>query len=166
MLKGWAVAVGGRPEEGYRLAEEGLSETRHSGFGRLSFQLGLMAELHCLVGDTASALKLLKEAIELTETTGERRWRSLLLHKKGLALAGDNDLQSAEEALRSALVAAREQETHSLELRAATGLAQLWQRRSRRAAARELLAPVYGWFTEGFDTADLKEAKAVLDELA
>ena len=75
------------------------------------------------------------------------------------------DPAKAEESFRTALAIARKQGTRGYELRAATSLARLWGEKSRRGEARELLAPVYGWFTEGFDTADLKEAKALLDAL-
>ena len=76
------------------------------------------------------------------------------------------DPAKAEESFRTALAIAREQGTRGYELRAATSLARLWREQGRRAEARDLLAPVYGWFTEGFDTADLKDAKMLLDELA
>ena len=86
-------------------------------------------------------------------------WRSLLLARRARARA------DAEACFQRAIRIAREQTAHSLELRAATSLARLWSEQGRRAEAHDLLAPVYGWFTEGFDTADLKEAKALLDEL-
>ena len=76
------------------------------------------------------------------------------------------DPTKAEDSFRTALAIAREHGTRGYELRAATSLARLWGEQGRRSEARELLAPVYGWFTEGFDTADLKEVKALLDELA
>ena len=81
-------------------------------------------------------------------------------------LLAQNKLAEGEASIRQALELAREQQEKSWELRAATSLARLWGEQGRRAEARELLAPVYGWFTEGFDTADLKEAKALLDGLA
>jgi predicted ATPase len=83
----------------------------------------------------------------------------------GLALLGAKRGEEAQESLRQAIRVAQEQLAKSLELRAATDLARLWSEQGRRADAHELLAPVYGWFTEGFDTADLKEAKIVLDVL-
>ena len=76
-----------------------------------------------------------------------------------------NRIEEAQASLQQPLAVARKQQAKSLELRAATDLARLWGERDRRAEARELLAPVYGWFTEGFDTADLKEAKELLDAL-
>ena len=80
-------------------------------------------------------------------------------------LLAQNKLAEGEASIRQALEFARKQQAKSWELRAATSLAQLWAEQGRREEARELLAPVYGWFTEGFDTADLKDAKALLDDL-
>lgn len=89
------------------------------------------------------------------------------LHRvKGIALVGLNRLEEAQTAFEEALRIARRQQAKSYELRAATSLARLWGEQGRRTAARDLLAPVYGWFTEGFETADLKPAKALLAELA
>jgi predicted ATPase len=78
---------------------------------------------------------------------------------------GTQEVREAEESVRLALTVARRQQTKALELRAAMSLARLWQRQGKQAEARALLAPIYGWFTEGFDTVDLQEAKALLDEL-
>ena len=85
---------------------------------------------------------------------------------KASCCVGHNRLDEGQSALETALRIARRQQAKSYELRAATSLARLWGEQGRRTEARDLLAPVYGWFTEGFDTADLKEAKALLDELA
>ena len=85
---------------------------------------------------------------------------------QGKLLLAGSDRDAAEAAFREALSIARAQQAKSLELRAATSLAQLWRDQGRRAQAHDILAPVYGWFTEGFDTLDLKEAKAMLEELA
>jgi predicted ATPase len=81
-------------------------------------------------------------------------------------MQGVPDTQEAENCLRQAVAVARQQQAKSLELRAAMSLARLWQQRDQRQAAYDLLAPLYGWFTEGFDTADLQEAKVLLEELA
>ena len=98
--------------------------------------------------------------------TGHRQWEAELHRLEGIALFGLNRIEEGQRALEGALRVARRQQAKSNELRAATSLAQLWGEQGRRAEARDLLAPVYGWFTEGFDTADLKEAKELLDELA
>jgi hypothetical protein len=105
-----------------------------------------------------------KEGLEEQET-GQRRWEPELHRLEGIALFGLNRIEEGQSALEEALCVARRQEAKSYELRAAASLALLWGERGRRAEARDLLAPVYGWFTEGFDTADLKEAKALLEEL-
>ena len=97
--------------------------------------------------------------------TGERMWNAELHRIHGLVLMSENKREESEASFEQALLIAREQQAKSLELRAATSLARLWCEQGRRSEARELLAPVYGWFTEGFDTADLKEAKRLLDEL-
>jgi predicted ATPase len=108
----------------------------------------------------------LSEALEEQERTGQRRWEVELHRLEGIALFGLNRLEEGQRALEEALRIARRQQAKAYELRAATSLARLWGEQGRRAEARDLLAPVYGWFTEGFDTADLKAAAALLSELA
>jgi len=102
------------------------------------------------------------------ETLGERWWEAEIYRLTGeLLLAQDGHrADEAQACLRKALTIARCQQAKSLELRAARSLSRLWQQQGKRAAAYELLAPIYGWFTEGFDTADLQEAKALLEALA
>jgi predicted ATPase len=104
--------------------------------------------------------------LEAREKTGHRQWEAELHRLVGVALFGLNRLEEAESALEEALHVAQRQQAKAYELRAAMSLARLWGEQGRRTEARELLAPVYGWFTEGFDTADLKNAKALLDALA
>jgi predicted ATPase len=112
----------------------------------------------------------LAEAVAIAEQTGEHWSDAELDRLAGTAKLRKStpffDPQKAEQHLRRAVDGARENGTRGFELRAATSLARLWGEQGRRGEARELLAPVYGWFTEGFDTADLKEAKALLDELS
>jgi len=144
--------------------------------------LGLLAEAYGCVGQTEAGLTVLADALAGVARTGERLWEAELYRLKGelLLQPGDQGLESgvltadaglqtrdaeAEACFRQALDIARRQQAKSLELRAAMSLSRLWQHQGKRAAAYELLAPVYGWFTEGFDTADLQEAKALLDEL-
>ena len=97
--------------------------------------------------------------------TGERSWESELHRLMGIVLLADTKGDEAEAYFREALDIARQTQRKALELRAATNLARFWGERGRRVEAREILAPIYGWFTEGFDTADLMDAKALLDEL-
>ena len=110
---------------------------------------------------------MLTEALTVVDTTGARVWEPELYRLKGVLLlqqSPDNQAE-AENCFHHTLEIARSQQAKSLELRAATSLARLWQQQGKRQEAYDLLAPVYGWFTEGFDTADLQEAKALLAAL-
>jgi predicted ATPase len=118
-------------------------------------------------GQPEVGLQVLAEALALVGATEERWWEAELHRLKGellLQLAIPEGLQ-AEACFQQALDVARSQQAKSLELRAAMSLSRLWQQQGQRAAARTLLAPLYDWFTEGFDTADLQEAKALLEAL-
>ena len=108
---------------------------------------------------------MLEDALRIAEETGERWVEAELNRQKGQLLLHQGHCAAAENLYRKAIGIAQEQEAKLWELRAATSLARLWRDQDKRAEARKLLAPVYGWFTEGFDTADLKVAKALLDEL-
>jgi predicted ATPase len=112
------------------------------------------------------ALSLMDEALQIVERTGERWFAAELNRRKGQLLLRQGHSGAAEELYRKAMSIALEQEAKLWELRAAASLARLRRDQGRDAEARDLLAPVYGWFTEGYDTPDLKEAKALLDELA
>ena len=112
------------------------------------------------------ALGHLTEAQRLTDETGERWTLAETLRLRGDVLAAMGDRAGAEAGYREAIAIAQRQSAKLWEFRAATSLARLWRDQGKRAEARDLLAPVYGWFTEGFDTRDLKEAKGLLDELA
>ena len=110
-------------------------------------------------------MNLLDDALQLVKRTGERWLEAELNRHKGQLLLRQGHTEVAEQLYRKALGIALEQEAKLWELRAAASLARLRRDQGRRAEGRDLLAPVYGWFTEGFDTPDLKEAKALLDEL-
>jgi predicted ATPase len=127
--------------------------------------LCLLAQALTLQGSHDEALATLAEGFERIEATGERVWQAELHRIHGLVLLAQNHLDEGQGSLQQAIRTAQAQQAKSLELRAATSLARLWGEQGRRAAATDLLAPVYGWFSEGFDTADLKEAKALFDEL-
>ena len=101
----------------------------------------------------------------MQEKTGALRWGAEFDRLEGIALIGLNRFEEGQIALKEAFRIARKQHAKAYELRPATSLARLWGEQGRRSAARDLLAPVYGWFTEGFDTAELKEARGLLDEL-
>jgi predicted ATPase len=127
--------------------------------------LALLAAACSVAGQIEEASTLLEEALQIVERTGERWFAAELNRHKGQLLLRQRHSEAAEELYREALSIAQEQEAKLWELRAAASLARLHRDQGRRAEARNLLAPVYGWFTEGFDTPDLKEAKALLDEL-
>ena len=140
----------------YRATGTRLQSTHH---------LTLLAQAHLARGQYGEGLEVLREAEALVPDSGERFVEAEIHRLKGdLRLAG-NGPAGAEPCYVRALEVARAQEARSFELRAATSLARLWAGQGRGAEARDLLAPVYGWFAEGFDTPDLKDAKALLDEL-
>ncbi len=126
-----------------------------------------MAEALGQVGQAEDGLDLLDEALAFIDKTSERFWEAEVYRLKGelLLMRSAKNRAAADAAFNQAIAIARRQEAKVLELRATTSLARLWGERNKRAQAQTLLAPVYGWFTEGFDTADLKEAKVLLDEL-
>jgi len=131
-----------------------------------------LAEAHGKVGQTEEGLSALAEALTLVNTTGERFYEAELHRLKGtLTLQSQGPSprskdEGAEECFWKAIEIARSQSAKSLELRAGMSLSRLWQQQGREAEARQLLAAIYGWFTEGFDTKDLQEAKVLLAELA
>ena len=127
-----------------------------------------LAEAYALAGAIDEGLRLSAEALTMIEATGEQ-WDKVELHRiqgELLRRRPGTDLGECEECFQGALALARRQGSRGFELRAASSLARLWRDQGKRIEARDLLAPIYGWFTEGFDTPDLKEAKALLDELA
>ena len=128
--------------------------------------LGRAADAHAEVGQVSEALAALERATETATSTAEQFYEAELHRLRAELLLVLSDQASAEEQLHKAVAVAREQSAKSLELRATTSLARLWRDQGKRTQARDLLAPIYGWFTEGFDTLDLKEAKALLVELA
>jgi class 3 adenylate cyclase/tetratricopeptide (TPR) repeat protein len=174
-VRGWALAAQGEREAGLAALHEGLEASRSHGAVNLLTAHLYLAEAYNRVGQADKALHLLTEALHLVERTGIRYQEAELYRLKGenlLAQVGTGrklqgaGAQDAAEQFQKALDIARNQQAKSWELRAATSLACLWHLQGKRQEAYELLAPVYGWFTEGFDTADLKDAKALLDELA
>jgi predicted ATPase len=128
----------------------------------------LLAEASDHLGHPADGLRALAEAHTLVEQQEERHWETEVARLRGVVLLRQpgTSQAEAEACFQRALDVARHQEAKALELRAAMSLTRLWQQQGKRDEARGLLAPVYGWFTEGFDTADLQEAKALLDALA
>jgi predicted ATPase len=125
-----------------------------------------LAEAQRAAGHCEAAARTLDDALAMVERTRERFYAAELHRLRGLFLAQQGAGEEAETHLMRALSIAHEQQAHGWSLRAATSLAQLWVEQGRRAEVHDLLAPIYSWFTEGFDTPDLKDAKALLDELA
>jgi predicted ATPase len=127
--------------------------------------LALLAKACEFAGQIEEGVSLLDNALQIVDRTGERWQEAELYRHKGQLLWRQGHSEAAEELYRKALSIAAEQEAKLWELRAAVSLARLRRDQGRHAEARDLLAPVYDWFTEGFDTPDLTEAKALLDEL-
>jgi predicted ATPase len=128
----------------------------------------VLAEVYDHLGHTEDGLQVLAEAHTLVEQHEERFWEAEICRLRGVLLLKHpvSPQEEAETWLRRALDVARRQEAKALELRAARSLARLWQQQGKRQEAHQLLAEIYGWFTEGFDTADLQEAKALVAALA
>ena len=163
-LRGAVLAAQGAFEEAVACLREGLAG-RLGGMVFRPFGLAGLAEALAQQGEHGAALAAAREGLQSQEETGQGRFDAELHRLEGIALFGLDRLGEAQAAFQEALRIARRQQAKAYELRAATSLARLWGEQSRRAEALELLAPVYGWFTEGFETPDLKEAKALLDEL-
>jgi len=168
-LRGWALAMQGGGEAGLEQVRQGIATCRATGAAVIvPYFCTLLADICAHLGHPDDGLQALAEAHTLVEQQEERWWEAEVHRLRGVLLLRQPGTPQAEaEAwLQRALDVARRQEAKSLELRAATSLARLWQQQGKRQEAQDLLAPVYGWFTEGFDTADLQEAKALLEALA
>jgi predicted ATPase len=167
ILRGVAFLRQGVVDEATARIREGI--TNWTRLGRTIFLpcgLAFLAEGLAQHGDRASALTALQEGLEIARTTGEHGWDAELHRLAGTVLLAENKLSEGEASLQQAIRIAQAQQAKSLELRAVRDLARLWGEQGRRTEARDLVARVYSWFTEGFDTADLKEARALLDHLA
>jgi predicted ATPase len=168
IVQGWVAAHKGDTTAGIALIREGLARTEATGSRNYyPFHLGLLAEALALAGEIDEGLAVLDEALANSAASGQKGVDAELHRLRGelVRQLPRCDPAKAEDSFRIALAIAREQGTRGYELRAATSLARLWREQGRRGEARDLLAPLYASFTEGFDTADLKEAKGLLDEL-
>jgi predicted ATPase len=169
ILHGWTLAQQGQAQEGITQITQGLTAWRVTGSEILRpYLLALLAEAHGTLGEPEAGLTALTEALTLADTTGERWCAPELCRLKGELLLqqhADNQAE-AENCFHQALALARNQQAKSFELRAATSLARLWQSQGKRDEAHDVLAPVYNWFIEGFDTTDFQEAKTLLKTLA
>jgi predicted ATPase len=164
---GRSLVALGRTQEGHNLITKALSTIQATGavLGT-QFALGMLAEAHAALGQPREGLNCLAEAMQMIETTNERWCESELLRLRGDLLSLTGDRASAERSYHESLAVARRQSAKTWELRAATSLACFWRDQGKPTEARELLARVYNWFTEGFDTPVLKDAKALLEELS
>jgi len=167
MFHGWALAVLGQVREGLAFMVEGLAIVRATGAVLCSpHGLVMQAEGYAKLGQTDEAFSCLAEAAQIIEGTDERYHEAEVHRLRGALLEETGDRTAAEGSYGQALTVANRQSAKMFELRAAANLARLWRDQGKRAEARDLLAPVYNWFTEGFDTLVLQEAKALLDHLA
>jgi predicted ATPase len=169
ILQGGArTALGQGGEHSGQIGQD-LAAVRETGTALWEpYFLTLRAEAYKHEGQVEAGLATLAEALAAAQATGERWGEAELYRLRGelLLMPLYHDIPQAETCFQQALVLARCQQAKSWELRAAVSLARLWQQQSKRDEARALLMPAYGWFTEGFDTADLQEARTLLDELA
>jgi len=170
ILRGWALAMQGQGEAGMAQVCQGIAAYRATEAPLLlAYYYTLLAEVSAHLGHPEDGLQALVEAHTLMEQQEEERyWEAEVCRLRGVLLLRQTGTPQAEaEAwLQRALDIARRQEAKSLELRAAMSLSRLWQQQGKQAEAHALLAPIYGWFTEGFDTKDLQEAKVLLEALA
>jgi len=164
---GWSLTALGQAHDGHALLMKGLSVVRSTGavIGTPS-TLVAVAETYAQLGRPVEGLNCLAEAAQIIETTDERVGEARFHRSRGDLLNATGDRAAAEQSYHQALAVAERQGTKLFELLAATSLARLWLDQGRPTKARDLLAPIYGWFTEGFDTPVLKDAKALLDQLA
>jgi predicted ATPase len=176
----------GQCTEGMAQLQQALTDTRAMGAdAQLPHYFGLLAEAHWQAGQREDGLSAIAEALAEVSKSGDRFYEAELYRLKGILTiqtgvpgsmpqlteihqlrSGTQAEAEAETWLYHAIEIVRRQGARSFELRAARSLARLWQQQGNKVGARNMLAEIYGWFTEGFDTADLKEAKALLEELA
>jgi predicted ATPase len=169
IFQGCVLALTGRAADAVHMITSGLAASKLIGATFFApLHLSYLARAHAELGQFDDAWRCMGEAMTAVETTGEKLWETEVYRTAGdiALLSPEPDAAKAEGYFDRALAVARQQQAKSLELRAAMSMARLWRDQGKVQQARELLAPVYGWFTEGFDTCDLKEAKALLEELA
>lgn len=167
LTRGWALAMQNQEEEGIALIRQGLASSLAIGTRQQhGYFLALLAEALNQAGRVQEGLEVLKEGMDVSQRTNEPFYEAELHRLRGEALAKVASLSEAESCFNQAIEVARQQQAKSFELRAAMSLARLWQRQGKREQSRALLADVYGWFTEGFGTVDLQDARVLLDELS
>jgi predicted ATPase len=176
--RGWALAEQGQAEEGIAQIRQGLDIVQKIGSrAMLPYLLALLAEAYGNARQAEEGMTVLAEALSIVQSSRERQYEAELYRLKGeltlarssvqsLASSVTNPQAEAEACFHKAIEIARRQQAKSLELRAVMSLSRLWRQQGKRDEARQLLAGIYAWFTEGFDTKDLQEANALLEELA
>jgi class 3 adenylate cyclase/predicted ATPase len=166
IYRGWLKVKNGDVVEGMPLLRNGSAAYRATGAEAwVPYQIALLARACEIAGQIEEAVDLLDDGLQITKRTGERWLAAELYRHKGWLLSGRGQPEAAEELYRKALCIAEEQGAKLWELRAAVSLARLRREQGRQAEARDLLGPIYGWFSEGFGTPDLEDAKALLDEV-
>jgi predicted ATPase len=168
LWRGWLFALTGRASDAAQMIASGIAALRSTGSTVLMpLYLACFAKAHAELGQFNDAWRCIGEAMTTIEATNERWWEADINRRAGeiALLSSQPDAAKAQKHFEKALAVSRAQQAKSWELRAAMSLARLWRDQGKPQQARELLAPVYEWFTEGHDTLDLKEAKALLDEL-
>ena len=167
-MRGWALAGQGEAAAGVAHLRQALASPDLGPESLRSYWLTVLAGVYGQAGQLQAGLQVLAEAVRLMAATGMCWWEAEASRLQGALLLQlpCPDVPQAQVAFRRAMDVARCQQAKALELRAAMSLARLWQQQGKRDAARELLAEIYGWFTEGLDTADLQEAKGLLEEFS
>jgi predicted ATPase len=167
VLRGVLLTALGQGQDGLSQITRGIAEVRATGaVAGMPAALMMLAWAHARLGQPVDGLNCLAEAAQIIEATGERPVEASVHLLRGVLLNATSDPSAAERSYHQAIAVAKLQSAKFLELRASINLARLWCEQNRSGEARNLLAPIYGWFTEGFDTLDLKQAKALLDEMA
>jgi predicted ATPase len=168
IIQGWAQAVEGHAKEGIEQTQKGLADLRSTGAQRSQpYYHALLAEAYGKTDSPEEGLNLLSEAFSFLHEKSERWWETDLYRLKGELLLKLNDTEPGiEESFRKAIEIARSQSAKSLELRAVMSLCRLLRKQGKKDEARHMLSEIYCWFTEGFDTTDLREAKAFLGDLS
>ena len=166
ILRGWVLVEQGQGEAGIAQMRQGIAAHQATGAEAGLQHLALLADAYGKGGQAEESLTILAKALATMEKTEQRVHAPELHRLKGELLLRQAvpDVAQAEVCFQQALAVARHQQARSWELRTALSLSRLWQQ-GKRAEARELLVPIYSWFTEGFDTPDLQEAKALLEDL-
>jgi predicted ATPase len=167
--QGVLLTLTGKASDAIQMITSGIGALRSLGStNQMPRRLSYLARAHAGLGRSDDAWRCIAEAMTAVETTKEK-WHEADVHRTAGEIAltpSERDATKAEAYFERALAVGRDQQAKSWELRAAMSMARLWRDQGKRQQARDLLAPIYGWFTEGFDTLDLKQAKALLDELA